>query len=94
MFFGCFFKIFVVFLTSLGGQFCMFFAYLFELFFAYFSSDAFQVYANFQNIGSSKHIFFLSKNVILKESPSQNNFENLDFWDGVVFCFLVMFKVF
>ena len=86
--------IFDAFLPHFWDDFYMFFAYLFELFFAYFSSDAFQVYANFQNIGSSKHIFFLSKNVILKESPSQNNFENLDFWDGVVFCFLVMFKVF
>ena len=81
MFFGSvFFTIFVVFLTSLGGQFCMFFAYLFELFFCLlFPLMFFKFLHTFKTRDLQNTLFFSSKNVILEEPPLHKKFENLNF---------------
>ena len=81
VFWECFLTIFDAFLTSFGGYFYMFFAYLFKLCFCLlFPRMFFKCMHTFQTRDLQNTLFFSSKNVILEEPHLQNKFENLDFW--------------
>ena len=89
MFFrDCFWTIFDAFLTSFWGQFCMFFAYLFEhCFCLLFPRTFFKCMHTFKTRDLQNTLFFSSKNAILEEPPLQTTYEKMHFlgWNRTLF---------